>query len=132
MSPTALSLRLLRREGWQPAVVERWLPRINLRQDLWHFADVLACHPRERRFLVVQVSSLGNLAGRLAKVRGRPEAATWLAAGGAIEVHGWALRNGRWHCKRVGIRPEDLAAVVITAPPRQRAPSRWQQGELYA
>ncbi len=129
MSPTTRSLALLRREGWLPAVVEKWLPRVNLRRDLWHFADLLAVHPGQRRFLLVQTTTLGNLAARLKKVKSRAEAGQWLAAGGLIEVHGWCLRNGRWCCKRVKLRADD--ATIIADPPRQRRRSKWQQMDLF-
>lgn len=132
MSPTARSLALLRHEGWQVAVVERWIPGANVRADLWHFADVLACHPRERRFLLVQATTVAHIGQRLAKVRARPEAAAWLEAGGSIEVHGWCLRNGRWHLRRVELRPQDMAPVVMATPPRQRRQSRWQQQTFLA
>jgi hypothetical protein len=126
MTPTVRSLAYLRREGFLAAVVESWIPHANLRRDLFGFADVLAVHPRDRRFLLVQATTVDHLAGRLAKARGRPELAAWLRAGGAFELHGWALRAGRWYCKRVAVRAEDLAAVVLTAAPRRR---RRRKGE---
>src|SRR4051794_39414780 len=108
MSPTARTLALLRREGYLPAVVERWIPRANVRSDLWGFGDVLAVHPGRRAFLIVQATTLPNLATRLTKSRARSELAQWLAAGGAFELHGWTRRNGRWACKRLALRAADL------------------------
>jgi hypothetical protein len=69
--------------------------------------------------LIVQGTTIDHVAGRLAKARARPELAGWLQVRGAFEVHGWTRRGGRWYCKRVTVRPEDLAGVVITAPPRR-------------
>lgn len=132
MSPTARSLALLRKAGFLPAVVERWIPGANVRADLWHFGDVLAVHAASRAFVIVQVTTLGHLAARLAKARARPELGTWLAAGGQFEVHGWTLRNGRWACKRVAVRAGDLEAVAIALPPRQRRKPRDVTGDLFA
>jgi hypothetical protein len=122
---------LLRREGFQAAVVERWLPHANVRQDLFGFADVLAFHPRDRRFLLVQATTADHAGHRLNKARAQPELALWLRAGGAFEVHGWTRREDRWHVRRVAVRPEDLAGVVLAAPPRRRQKGE-RQRELFA
>jgi hypothetical protein len=101
-------------------VVERWLPHAHVRRDLFGFADVLAVHPRDRLFLLVQATTVDHVAGRLTKAKARPELAAWLRAGGAFEVQGWTRKEKRWHCKRVAVRAEDLAAVVLAAPPHRR------------
>jgi hypothetical protein len=41
MTTIGRTLTLLRRYGFIAAVVERWIPRIDRRRDLWSFADVL-------------------------------------------------------------------------------------------
>jgi hypothetical protein len=46
----------------------------------------------------------------------------WLAAGVSVEVWGWAKRGGRWHVRRVAVRPGDLAAVTVAELPRRRRP----------
>jgi hypothetical protein len=81
MTPTARTLSYLRGLGYLVAVVERWIPGACVRSDLWHFADVLAVHPRDRFFLLVQVTTAGHLPARLAKAKCRPELAAWLRAG---------------------------------------------------
>jgi hypothetical protein len=91
-SPTGRTLIYLRRAGFLVAVVESWIPHAHLRRDLFGFADVLAVHPRDRLFLLVQTTSIAHLAGRLKKAKRRPELAAWLRAGGLFEVHGWAQR----------------------------------------
>lgn len=133
MTPCARSLELLRRLGFLPAVVERWIPRVNVRSDLWHFGDILAVHSRDRIMLIVQATSLPNVAARLAKAKSRPELAAWLRAGGRFEVHGWTCKARRWHCKRVAIKPEDLATVVISPPPRRLRPRKGEtQASLFS
>jgi hypothetical protein len=101
-------LTYLRRLHWQAAIVEYWLPYVRVRRDLWHFADVLAVHPRDRQFLLVQSTTAANVAARLAKAKARPELAAWLKAGGLFEVHGWRRVGHRWGVRRVSVTGEDL------------------------
>jgi hypothetical protein len=131
LSPTARTLALLRRQGFQlAAAVERWIPGANVRKDLFGVADVLAVHPRDRLFLLVQATSADHVAHRLRKVRARPDLALWLKAGGRFEVWGWFKRAGRWKAKRVEVRAQDLADVVLSTPgPRPRKGER--QRELF-
>jgi hypothetical protein len=130
-SPTARTLALLRRRGFIAAPVERWLPGAGVRADVWGFGDVLAAQPRERVLLLVQATTLGHLAARLAKARARPELRAWLRAGGAFEAWGWCQRGGRWQVKVVAVRADDLAGVVVEAPPRRRGGRKATQGELF-
>lgn len=91
---------------------------------MFSFADVLACHPRDGLFLLVQATSGSNVAARVAKVQGRPEAALWIKAGGRCEVWGWRKRAGRWEVRRVEVTADGVS--VVEAPkrsarkPRQR------------
>jgi hypothetical protein len=101
------------------------------RRDLFGFADVLAVHPRDGLFLLVQVTTAMHLAGRLAKARRRPELAAWLRAGGRFEVHGWEQRAGRWELRCVEVRGEDLADVVLSAPRRRRPRKGERQRGLF-
>src|SRR5262245_35086 len=103
MSPTARTLAHLRRLGFTAAVVERWLPRVERKVDLFGIADVLAVHPRERSVLLVRCTSDGHVADRVKQVQVRSELAVLLAAGVAIEVWGWSCRAGRWHLRRVAL-----------------------------
>jgi hypothetical protein len=131
MTPTARTLALLRRSGYTAAVVECWIPGANVRRDLFGFADVLAVAVhREPRFLLVQCTTSGHVAGRLAKAKGRSELRTWLSAGGAFEVWGWAKRGRTWTVRRVAVQGIDLANVLVDVVPRRRR--RPRQPELFA
>jgi hypothetical protein len=121
----------LRKQGYIVATVERWVPRLHIRLDLWHFGDLLACHPGRKEIVLVQVTTLPNLSSRIAKTKRQPELAQWLAAGGKVQVHGWAKRNGRWSPRIVELQAEDLAEVVLATPPRERRRSRWQPAGLF-
>jgi hypothetical protein len=118
-SPTSRSLAYLRGRGFLAAVVESWISGAGVRRDLFGFADLLAIHPRDRLFLLVQTTTADHVAHRLAKAKRRPELALWLRAGGLFEVHGWYRRAGRWSARRIAVRAEDLADVILDAPRRR-------------
>lgn len=124
MTPTSRSLEHLRRLGYLAAVVECWIPKINRRRDLWHFADILAVHPRDGLFLLVQTTSLSNVPSRLAKAKARPELAAWLKAGGSFEVHGWTRRGDGPKVKIVSVRADELQTCILQAPPRKQRGER--------
>jgi hypothetical protein len=124
LSPTARSLKLLRDSGFVVAVVEKWLPHVNRRRDLFGFADLLAVHRVERGVLLVQATTKANVAARLTKAKAKPELAVWLRNGGRFEVWGWYQDAGRWQVKRVEVRGDDLRDVVLEAPRRRRRESQ--------
>jgi len=130
MMPTGRTLDLLRKSGYLADVVERWLPRINRRRDLFGFADVLAVH-RRLGFLLVQVTTAAHVPDRLEKARHRPELEVWLAAGGRFEVHGWALRSGRWLCRVVEVTGADLVPMETIPLPVRRRGRAWKQRGLF-
>ena len=131
MTTTARRRTWLRRLGFIAAVVESWVLHANLRRDLWGFGDLLAVHPRDGLFLLVQVTTAGHVAQWLAKAKGCPELAVWLRAGGRFEVHGWRQRAGRWVLRRVEVRGKDLADVVLSARRLRRARKGERQPELF-
>jgi hypothetical protein len=118
-TPTARSLALLRRVGYLAAVVECWIPHANRRRDLFGFADVLAVHPVRREIVLVQVTTAGHLADRLAKVRAAPELPGLLAGGCKVQLHGWKRHGKRWRVKLVDVGPGDLGPAAA-APLRRR------------
>ena len=128
-SPTSRSLVLLRRSGCFAAVVERWIPKIDRRADLFGFGDILAVRRGEQGSLIVQATTRPNVSSRLNKAKRRPELAHWLAAGNRFEVWGWYRRNGApsWDVVRVAVRPGDLASVTLSAPTRRSRKSRQKE-----
>lgn len=85
-SPTQRSLKHLREEGWEVAIVEKWNQFSKQRQDLFGFADLLAMRPGE--IAAIQVTSTG-VAARRKKILAEPRALDWILAGGTIYIHGW-------------------------------------------
>ena len=121
-SPIKRTLARLRKLGYHADIVERRLPGCFLTRDLFGIADLFAVHPGERTVLLIQVTTAAHVADRLRRVRGQPDLPALLAAGVRVEVWGWAQRGGRWHVRRVAVRPGDLAAVTAAELPRRRRP----------
>ena len=119
MTPCARTLALMRRSGYLAAVVESWLPYANRRRDLFGCFDVLAVHPVRREMVLIQTTTAGHLAHRLAKVKAAAELPGLLAAGCKVQVHGWKRQGTRWHVKVVEMRAADLHAVVACPLPRR-------------
>jgi len=103
MTPSARSLALLKAEGFTVDTVERWIPGANVRRDLFGCFDLLAI--RDTQTLAVQVTTGSNLAARRRKLLASALLPRVLAAGWCLELHGWAKRSGRWHCRREPIEP---------------------------
>ena len=107
-SPTARTLKLLRKQGWTAAVVEKWNPHVKVRQDLFGFADVIAFDADNGQFLLVQSTSGSNFSSRWKKVCENENAQLWLKAGGRIVVHGWRkAANGRYECREGEVESND-------------------------
>src|SRR5262245_14485357 len=127
MTPTARTLYRLRRLGFLAAPVERWIPQVQKKRDLFGVGDVLAVHPRERTFLLVQATSIVHVGDRLKRCRTRPELSVWLKAGGGFEVWGWCKQGDRWEVKRVAVPADDLEPVVLQAPRRRKRPGKGER-----
>jgi hypothetical protein len=103
LSPTQLTLKHLRDQGYVAEVVEHWNPHARIRQDLFGFVDVLAVGKGET--LAVQTTSAPNVSARMHKIADSPYIGAARDAGWTIRVHGWSKVKGRWVLKR----DEDLS-----------------------
>lgn len=103
ISPTQLTLRHLRGQGYTAAVVEHWNPHARVRNDLFGFVDVLAL--RDTETLAVQTTTASHVSERIHKIAEANTVAAVREAGWTIRVHGWAKRSGRW----VLARDEDIS-----------------------
>jgi len=92
-SPTQRSLKVLRDDGFTAQVVEKWNPYAKIRQDLFGFIDIVAVGGLG--IVGVQTTTTVNMSARRKKIIESEAAQKWLAAGGKIEVHGWAKRGPR-------------------------------------
>lgn len=102
MTPTELSLRQLRAEGWTVDVCERWVPggpgMSGRRRDLFGMLDLLAL--RDGRTMGVQTTSHTNVAARLTKMTDDehgPALVEMRSAGWLIVIHGWRLSTRDGH-----------------------------------
>lgn len=107
-SPTQLSLRQLRKEGWSLVeVVEHWNAFTKRRNDLFGMFDILGVAPGQT--IAVQTTSHTNVSARVKKIREHPNLIPVLESGWILEVHGWRKnKSGRWELSR---RVEILEAV---------------------
>lgn len=102
-SPTQRSLAKLRKDGWVAEVVEKWLPVVKRRKDLWGFCDIL-CIDSSGGILAVQTTSASNAQARVKKIQESDMLTMVRKCGIAIHVHGWKKnKNGRWECKIIDI-----------------------------
>lgn len=110
MTPTQRSLKLLRDDGWTAEIVERWNPHSRTRHDLFGFVDLIAVKAGHKP-LLVQVTSGSNTAARIQKIKALETYPLVLAAGFAVEVHGWrklVSNRNRWTPKIVPLTgPEE-------------------------
>ncbi len=100
-SPTQLSLRALRADGFTAEVVERWNPHTRTRHDLFGFGDIIAIRAGE--VLLVQTTSDAHVAERVRKIADAPTVAAVRDAGIGIHVHGWRKTAGRWQLRTVDV-----------------------------
>lgn len=98
ISPTTLTLKHLRDQGYTAEVVEHWNSHARIRQDLFGFVDVLAVKGDET--LAVQTTSAANVSTRINKIAASPHVGAVRDAGWTIRVHGWAKVKNRWTLKR--------------------------------
>lgn len=101
LSPTQLTLRKLREEGYTAAVVERWNPHARIRQDLFGVVDVLGVRPGET--IAVQSTSDTNVSSRVKKIADHENTPAIREAGWTFHVHGWKKVKNRWQCRTVDV-----------------------------
>jgi hypothetical protein len=126
MSPTARSLKKLRKEGWTASVVEKWIPQVKRRRDCFGF-DVLACAPLSNQWyagyampatgiLGIQATSAANHSSRKAKLLKNAEAANWVAAGGRLAVWSWRkssrAQRPQWICRTEELQLKDFIPEI--------------------
>ncbi len=115
-SPTTRTLELLRRNGYEAAIVERFNHYSKTRHDLFGFADILAMG--HGFILGVQTTSASNTSSRRAKILAEPRAKAFLENKGRIFIHGWRKKKKKkggkamvWHCNETEILQDDFAST---------------------
>lgn len=113
MSPTARTLKLLRKNGFTAEVVERFNHYTKRRIDFLGFVDIIAINGEQT--VAIQATSAGNQSSRIKKILAEPLAKEWLNGGRRLYVHGWGrykLKRGgkaiRWRCNEIEITREQF------------------------
>lgn len=119
-TPTARTLAELRKQGYVAAVVERWLPKVDLRKDLFGCIDVLACHGLTAGCLGVQATTRENVMHRVEKAAKQIELRTFLQAGNRFEVWGWEQRGGKWTHLVYPVTLRELAGIIVMPKRRKK------------
>lgn len=92
-TPTSRSLGHLRKRGLDADVVEKWIPAVKRRKDLFGVIDIVAIS--DHACIGVQTTSASNLSARRTKAEEEPRLERWLKAGCRFELHGWGLKGAR-------------------------------------
>ena len=119
MTPTGRTLNELRRDGFTAAVVESWIPRLNVRRDLFGVGDVLAVRPGE--CLLIQCTSGDHHANRVTKAKAEIRLRAWLGSGSRFEVWSWSKRDDRWEVRKTPLVIDDIDIRAIEPPKRRRS-----------
>lgn len=99
---TQLTLREMRKRGYEADVVERWDSFAKLRRDLWGVCDVLCLGDGE--VVAVQTTSRSNMSSRMKKIAESPRVPAIRKAGVRLLIHGWDKGpNGRYRVKEVDV-----------------------------
>jgi hypothetical protein len=108
MSPTQLSLRKLKNEGYETVqVVEVWIPAFGRgfgnRRDLFGCWDILAV--KDGQTVAVQVTSKSNMSARIKKIADHePHTSNLRKANWTLLVHGWFKnKSNRWEVREVDV-----------------------------
>jgi hypothetical protein len=99
-SPTQLTLKWLRDEGYLAEVVEKWIPGANMSvKTSGGGADIVAI--REEETVAVQCTSWDNISSRCKKIAESDTVGPVRKAGWNIWVVGWKKKDNRWVHKLV-------------------------------
>lgn len=97
VSPTQLSLKFLRAEGYTVEVVEHYNYFTKRRKDLFGIIDILAL--RDDETLAVQTTSYSNMSARASKIAEAETIDAIRKAGWTFLIHGWHKVGHRWQVK---------------------------------
>lgn len=118
-SPTQKSLALLRAQGYTAEVVERWLPRANVRKDLFGCIDIIAMggqsNIRGRGIVGIQTTTLSSYQQHVTKLQEKHDLIRkWLESGADFVMHCWGegSKNGKSY-KRLRVSDADVAGKLV-------------------
>lgn len=94
MTPTALTLREMRKRGYFCWVVEHWDAFARKRKDLWGIVDVLCL--RENEVVGVQATSKSNVSARIRKIAEHESTPYVRKADVRLLIMGWHKPGRFW------------------------------------
>lgn len=92
-SPTQRTLAKLRKEGYHAQVVEKTIPRMFTKVDLFGAIDIVAVRDDIPGVLGIQCTSASNQAARYTKAVAIPAIRSWVKSGNRMEVWGWSKKG---------------------------------------
>lgn len=106
LTPTQLSIKRLKEQGYFVKVVETWNPWARIRQDLFGAIDIVAIKATEPGVIGIQATTTPNMNARITKAQALPAISAWVSAGNPFLVWGWAKQGARgkrktWTLKEV-------------------------------
>ena len=133
MSPTALTLKLLRDCGHIADVVERVHRRRPAQTRLRRVRRRARLPPCRSRRAGCPGNDRGHMGDRLARIRQLGSVATWLAAGNRAKIWGWwQTPAGRWDVAKIVVHGNDVTPVVLDRPRQRRKGKGERQRDLFA
>ena len=109
ISPTQLSLKHLKTNGWDVCIVEKWIAQAKKRIDAFGFGDLLGYHPEYVGATLFQVTTYDNTSARKKKILENICAKGWIKAGNGVIIHGWKKnKNKKWEVKEIVLKIEDF------------------------
>ena len=102
MSPTQLTLRHLRDQGYQCWVVEYWNGFTHRRVDMFGCIDVVGVSSLGT--IAVQTTAYSGVSERVKKVQGSEFLQGMVNAGWQVKVHGWRKVKNRWQVREVDVK----------------------------
>lgn len=117
-SPTVLSLKHLRSQGYTCQVVEKRIPHCFITKDLFGFIDILAMKEGAMGLIGIQTTSTPNVNARIKKIQLEPLSKMFISTGNRVVIHGWAKRGPRgkrkvYELKEIEYRPENPEDSLI-------------------
>lgn len=117
MTPTQLSLKKLKEDGYYAQVVEKWNAFARIRIDLFGAIDILGVKIGSNGCTGIQATSTGNMNARINKSLSIPAIREFILAGNKFVVWGWAKRGERGKRKTWTLKEHEITADVFAPKP---------------
>lgn len=97
-SPTVLSLRKMRKEGYNCAIVEKKIPKVFITKDLFGFIDILCVKGKE--IIGIQTTTSDHVSHRKVKIL-EHENYPLIKDAIRIVIHGWRIKANKYVCREI-------------------------------